>query len=1006
MPSFSNILTTTNDQNPLIYIEQNRLRGHGIFQIAAARFTIPPLLRGVGYMAVVHGHNQPTQDTEIYIYNGPGIPNPSDPTSTILETDWTDESNWIRVPNFSDIPDAVSSVEWGNVLGPPNIVNSLGGLSGDITLNSTSTQLLIAPDEDSSTVSFTIPNIQITDSSVSAETDTKKYVPVYDSVNKKIKNSGITIESIEGNETFVYDNVYINGDSISESSDGSIRIDKVVSSVESNFSGSVEINNTIIPALEANGNDSEKILSVSYNSTSGKYTLVPKVENTGPSIDLVGDLALGSVATFNSENTIEFFDDVQIGLNYFKAYDALFSYNDTNQTTTVSASNGSLDFDNVTFNGYLTLPDTAPAVNGYVLYGNNNGTTYWGAPPDGGTGNPTVGVLSFNEDTGHIVLESSDTISVSGADGTYSSSIDFSGFTTDDITQGQTNLFYNQDSFDESINAWQEENSDLFITEGQSLIISGVANLYNSIPYYGIDTETPDILSFYSPANSNALGINITIPEATVSNLNNIGNVSISNVTDGQGITWDGSNWVNSNVASVAYVDDAVSDVQVSASWNDLADTIPPNVESVANGQYVSSIDGLTGAVGLVNGIGVSITHVNDNDIQISLNLDDVVDGATQLDALNDVVITEGQASENQFLVSDDTGTFHNVDLLIPANQNIEDLELSTFVDEAVLDESAYGRLLLVKEATGWKKLPFESINIALAQYLQTYLTDLGVDTFSGTGNAPGDIDGDGFVSTNDLLAFLGLFGSTIAEFEFSALAEYPLSFNVQTLQGISWDAITTDFSSSITDLEILVLFIFNSRVKIPDGINFEFISEAVSADTTFEILSSEYNSAIIDEFKILDLSAQMYYSGAFPYYLYLQYDFDYQSQVETTVKFLVLLKWSYTFEEGGAQDVLKLYHLDYEFSAGQGGDGIYFRLDSFNQLNPNGWTSEDVLSDTETTASHNVVFPKNIFFDSVISQDGANSISARAFMIPKYDEQYQLVSLDPNNISFGIKKA
>lgn len=1006
MPSFSNILTTTNNQNPLIYIEENRLRGHGIFQIAAARFNIPPLLRGVGYMAVVHGHGQPAQDTEIYIYNGPGIDDPTDPTSTILEADWTNESNWIRVPNLSDIPDSVSSVDWENVEGKPNIVNSLGGLSGDITFSSTSEQLLIAPDESSSTVSFTIPYIPITSSSVSAETTTKKYVPVYDSNEKKIKNSGITIETISGNPTFVYDNVYINGDSISESGDGSIRIDKVISSVESNFSGSVEINNTIIPPLDAGGDDSEKILSVSYDSNSGKYTLVPKVENTGPSISLIGDLTQGRVAAYSADNTIEFFDDVEIGNNYFRAYDALFSYNETNQVTTVNASNGTLDFDNVTFNGYLTLPNAAPSSNGQILYGNTNGTTYWNPPPNGDPGDPTVGVLTFNTDSGNILLESSSTISVGGSGGTYSSSINFSGFTTDDINQGSANLFYNEDSFNDSIDNWAQNNFNLFLTEGQAIIINGVANLVGSQPYHGIETETPDILEFYTPDNSDALGININIPPATLENINNIGNVTITDATPGQGITWNGSSWINSNVASQTYVDEAVADIQVLATWGDLANTIPPNVTSVASGNYVSSIDGFTGVVGLVGGTGIDISPVNENDIQISIDLEGLVDGATELGALNDVVISEGQASENQFLVSDDTGTFYNVDLLIPADKNIEELELSSFVDESVLDESAYGRLLLVKETTGWKKLPFESINIALAQYLQTYLGDLGVDTFSGTGNAPGDIDGDGNVTTTDLLAFLGIFGSIVAEFEFSALAEYPLSFNIQTLQGISWDAINTDFAESITTLEILVLFISNSRIKIPDGINFEFISESVSADTTFEILSSEYNSTIIDEFKILDLSAQIYYSGSFQYYLYLQYDFDYQSQVDTTVKFLVLLKWSYTFDEGGAQDVLKLYHLDYEFSAGQGSDSIYFKLDSFTQTNPNGWTGEDVLSDTETTASHNVVFPRNIFIDSVISQDGANSISARAFMIPKYDEEYQLVSLAPNNIAFGIKKA
>lgn len=108
MPSISSPIIPTSTLNPVLRLPDNKVKGLGIFTQLSEVSTIQPLIRCLGYVAVVHGQgDSQTYNYSLYIYIGPDAPDPDDILSTIPDDDWNNTGdNW---KNLNEIASAVSA---------------------------------------------------------------------------------------------------------------------------------------------------------------------------------------------------------------------------------------------------------------------------------------------------------------------------------------------------------------------------------------------------------------------------------------------------------------------------------------------------------------------------------------------------------------------------------------------------------------------------------------------------------------------------------------------------------------------------------------------------------------------------------------------------------------------------------------------------------------------------------------------------------------------------------
>lgn len=113
MPAFNGPLNHSDSTAMLIELAAHGVRGIGIFNNVSERNSLSSAVRSSPYLAYM------CNDDKLYVYDGPrnNINGLTDKQQTVLNSDWTDTSNWTEVGAGSgnEVNDLSSSVTWVDV---------------------------------------------------------------------------------------------------------------------------------------------------------------------------------------------------------------------------------------------------------------------------------------------------------------------------------------------------------------------------------------------------------------------------------------------------------------------------------------------------------------------------------------------------------------------------------------------------------------------------------------------------------------------------------------------------------------------------------------------------------------------------------------------------------------------------------------------------------------------------------------------------------------------------
>ena len=146
MPILSGLIQPTSETNPVILVDDNKMAGIGIFDVLNSVYTLPGLMRRVGYTAICYGNQQ--TPVSVYVYSGPGQPDPNDLNSTILDGDWSTSSNWVKINEI--VEGAVSSFD-NDTDGYVITANGSSSIIGEANLNFSGSTLVIRDTSDGTT---------------------------------------------------------------------------------------------------------------------------------------------------------------------------------------------------------------------------------------------------------------------------------------------------------------------------------------------------------------------------------------------------------------------------------------------------------------------------------------------------------------------------------------------------------------------------------------------------------------------------------------------------------------------------------------------------------------------------------------------------------------------------------------------------------------------------------------------------------------------------------------
>lgn len=786
MPILSGLIQPTSETNPVILVDDNKMAGIGIFDILDSAYELPGLMRRVGYTAICYGNQQTS--VSVYVYNGPGQPDTEDLNSTILDDDWSDINNWVKINEI--VEGAVSSFT-NDTDGYVVTANGSSSITGEANLNFSGSTLVI---KDTSTA--TTKKIQL-----DAESNEIKYLSgsseellgIPKLYSSELTSDTFTIsapDSDGGSYTFPKRYDTDSGKFLGLNSSGvldflSITPDTGIS-ITSNFENGIVI---------GQGADSGSVTSTNYISVEGYNTLVLS-KNGSPN-----ELRISS-------------DEIK-----------LTSPDGEGGTTTHP-----IPIYSPKINNQFTFPSSPPAAGTFLQYA-GDGETQWAVIVPEDTTN--AGISSFNGVT-------SGGVSVNGV-----------GPISFGPQDGQTNIFEISFDGDGYLNVTPDWNAD-----------SGEAGYIDNKPDIITDVIGSDAISA-SVANGVA---NLSLGDIELGQLSN---VNIESVSNQQALIYNDGAWAPQTIVSQSDIDDAVS--SITHNWTGI-NGIPDNVTSVANGNYVQSINGtLTGEVSLNVDAGSGLTMTQSGDSGLIFSIDTSLltgDGATTLNGLSDVQNVDVQ--DNQILITESSNgeiSYFNRTAELPVTTNINDLDWGIDIQPDVLPDGYDTRLMLMHEFNEWKKVPFDYFWYFISNSLNDYLTNLNINVGSGAGTGA-DINQDGTIGTDDLLLLLSGFGSVTNDdvqifLNFNepvpnfirllySVGDIPsTSDNELTIQNAAVCTVDSGIwptSTSVSVLSSLNSVVFDDIIRF-EGLNTEFLLfDSNSASSTYFNLVVQGNFGIILE--------------------------------------------------------------------------------------------------------------------------------------------------------------
>lgn len=765
MPSISSPIIPTSTLNPVLRLPDNKVKGLGIFTQLSEVSTIQPLIRCLGYVAVVHGQgDSQTYNYSLYIYIGPDAPDPDDILSTIPDDDWNNTGdNWKNLNEIASAVSAYNNTGDNRLLtsGGSSIINGEEFLTFDGSvlkiIGSNNERIEIAPsdasikffNEENTSANLTIPYVN------SVSTISQLYA-----VRNSEGELQYTFPSTAGTAGQII--------ALNAQGNGLIFTDPGTSDVQITSNA----NNRVITG--GTGSNIQGEASLQFDGTA--LTI-------GGGSDVLSILSI-------SEGTITRIDQSEIVIQ------------------------------NPKINNAFTLPNAAGA-SGQVLTSNGNGGTSWLAPTpyDPGSG----GVPSVNSITGPVSINGVSPIVVTtNSENTSQIDISIPSITTADVTESGGNLYNVQ--------------SDWNATEGPSQIANLPTNFVNSI------SNSDGTISITGDASTPVVSLGAVA-------FGSLSNVSVNGVSNDQSVKYLDGSWVPFSPLTISDVQQQIS-VNVN-NWGSITD-IPENVTSVAAGEYIKDvqINSTPATNNTINFIGsspISVTYGSGNDedgvtdIVISytgptVDPDGNVTGASNLAGLSDVELFT--PTTNHILVSNEEQVFSNQEMKIPVTTDIEELEESVLSVNTPLNVEAQNHLILVKETDGWKKMPFDFIYANLSEQLQAFFAAGNINVASGTGYDYGaDINQDGLVGTNDLLALLGAYNSVQNSPAELSVTSQPVDDLIQTYA--PFPVILDDFWGTVGIQNTLDSYV-NNRIKLPPSLSFTPESNSIPAEVSMSVYSSE----------------------------------------------------------------------------------------------------------------------------------------------------------------------
>lgn len=745
--------------SPILIINENQVSGIGVFNSLDERNQLSVFKRARGYISIM----LTAGDAEAYVYIGPG----SDPlTNPVTIEDWSDEAYWKKV--------ALGGVDWQSITGKPSsFVNTINDFDGDVDIvpsDGDGNSITVSNGAGNQVLLF-VPPIMVENSTVTAISANVAQIPYYDPQNKKILDSGLSVNT--SNNSLTYQDITIGSGQISTSGE--------YLNVPSLSTSDLKMGTLVADSdiFDNTGVNDGKVLSIDWDEVNSVYNLSLKVDETGTTtepgtqVSFVGTPQSGQVLTFaNQDDGIALNSLTEVYANSSGFFANNLKIEDLGGNgTRLSAPVGTLNIQGAKFNDAFTLPQTQGA-GGYVLQSDGNGNTSWFNLPsflDGGDS----GVFSINGATEAVFINVSNGLDLDVPDGESNINISLTA-TTDNIPESDspTNKYYTDARFSNSLTSALPNYADIanISAIGSGTIISDVER--NKLE--GIDEGAQVNVTPNWNAESGAPGFIANkpdIPEYT------------DDIEEATGATnrWNRRGDWNADENSLSFI--LNKPTKLTDFDNDLEFSVTSIIDFPQS--LVNTVNGVSGAVQIVGGSNVDVANI-EGEISISFDPGPTGDGNPYyLSDLADVNSYDVVPPiEGAILMANGVGQWTVQPTGLPITLDVSDLDYLSNVNPDFLPENSDSQLILVQEENVYKKLPYNQIWYDLFIQIQNEYEAAGydVDTFLGSAaGIPGDLDDTGTIGTSDLLIFLANFGGLAGSFvEFGALttnSEYTVSF-------------------------------------------------------------------------------------------------------------------------------------------------------------------------------------------------------------------------------------